>query len=823
MELKRPYAPILHTGFADTYDKEQMKRFVGWADSMGYQGISVEGKTASPVPLDKIEDWIEGYMRGLSYAADELEKRGMSLWIFDEWGYPTGTAAGLAMKGHPEYRSKKLHLAIDVTLNEGESVCFTAPKHLISAAAWHTSANVFAGPVGGYEEIAAVDGKLSYTATHKRCRFAAVTWEYDTTRTVGVFEKNPEDDTLCTLDLLSHEAMDSLISVMHERYYKDLGRYFGGVIRGFFYDEPFLSFPYAYTFDLFDEFIEKKGYDPKPLLPRLLTSGDGRLSRDLRDVITTRMSEAFVGRMQAWCHEHGVELTGHQDLDHDVRSLSSVSGDFFKNSKYNDSPGVDYIWAQLRPGIAGDHPRFAGSFARMTGKEHATSESFAATGNCMTPDYMRWAMEHQAVRGIDRFYLMIADPEMREKGYDFPVDPSHKISKYFMADVNRHVESVISLIKGSKPLCEMALYIPRREMESEYPPARANRVSLHMPWEWVNDTVSALITSHIDFDYIWDYVIATSSVDEKGGLAVPDGQVIKTIIIPAVRMLDESVKAKLLEMKSRGGEVIFVGFAAEGFVGSLTATYPHDIGRYVTSPIKMKPGLVSLTARADGRGDEIFFILNETDGVYETDIEIPGLNGRGISVYDFDACAWQGYDCECLRLEPLELKVLRISNENAGTAPAVLGECAELCIQSVTTPNGKKTELDGSDLYFECAEFTGITEYEGRAVIKEAGEYRLSFERLYYAAAVTFEPCTGGEKITKNAAFAPYHADFSFSAGEYDVKIVVLNAAAAEVLGSAEREEASRQNGRFKDIFENDRDFLSAGMGGARLTRIYHS
>ena len=169
------------------------------------------------------------------------------------------------------------------------------------------------------------------------------------------------------------------------------------------------SIIFPYTFDIIEEFNRVKGYDILPRLAPMVAGVDRQAKRDWRDVCTTRMSEAFFGQMADWCHEHGLELVGLQDLDHDSRSLDSVSGNFFKNSLKSDSPGVDYIWDQLYPGHFADFPRFAGSVKHLMGKKHALSESFAATGFCMFPDYMRWAMEYQMLRGIDRFYLMIRD------------------------------------------------------------------------------------------------------------------------------------------------------------------------------------------------------------------------------------------------------------------------------------------------------------------------------------------------------------------------------------------------------------------------------
>ncbi len=801
MEIKRRYAPILHTGFGNTYDRAAMELFVKSLDELGYAGFSAEGKSAAPTA--DIDGWIDGYMEGLGYACEESEKRGTDVWIFDEWGYPTGTAAGKTMAGHPEWRSKKLHCAIDMIVEEGETVSVTAPKHFLAAAAWHVSRNIFASPVGGYEIIPVIDGKLTYTASHRRCRFVAASWEYDNTRTVGVFVHDQEDDTQCTLDLLCKEAVEKLLSVMHEEYYRRMPEHFGKSIRGFFYDEPFLSFPLPYTFDLIDEFIEKKGYDPTEKLPLIVSGGGGRARDDWRDVATTRMAEAFFGGMQTWCHEHGVELVGHQDLDHDIRSLNSVSGDFFKNNKYNDSPGVDYIWAQIRPDHTADFPRFAGSFRRMTGKKHAMSESFAATGNCLTPDYMRWAMEYQALRGIDRFYLMIADPDIEKgHGYASPLDFKHPIGRLYAKDVNRHVNIVNQLLNEASPAASVAVYVPRRELASEYPPARPNRVSLHMPWEWVNETVDALLYSPCDFDYIWDDVILDCP-SEGGAICTPSGQRIDTVIVPAVDALAPTVADKLRES---GVKLVFVGFAAAGFVGYPVCTHPERIADYIDSPARFEGARVSLTTRRDEVG-ELYFFSNESE--HPCDEPLTLGEEKVLHVFDFETAEWYDSDDGRLTLAPLELKIYRTADAPVGKKRDKYSVCGKTHSWTAKTPDEKKVEMGDSPRAFDAVDYTGITTYECKLTAPVSGEYMLSLGRICYAAKVSLD---GGEG--KTVAFAPFTAKFALDAGEHDVKIEVLNADAASVLGSAEAETRAREERRFKSIFENDRDYISAGIAG---------
>lgn len=814
MELKRQYAPILHTGFGETYTEESMREFVRTLDELGYSGFSAEGKSAAPTA--DIDGWIEGYMKGLRYACQESEKRDTDVWIFDEWGYPTGTAAGKTMAGHPEWRSKKLHCAFDIIVPKGETVTVTAPKNLLAAAAWHVNRNIFASPIGGYEVVPVIDGKLTYTASHRRCRFVGATWEFDNTRTVGVFVHDQEDDTQCTLDLLSKEAVDKLLTVMHEEYYRRMPEYFGKTIKGFFYDEPFLSFPLPYTFDIIDEFRAEKGYDPTEKLPLLVTGGGGHVRDDWRDVCTTRMAEAFFGGMAAWCHEHGVELVGHQDLDHDIRSLNSVSGDFFKNNKYNDSPGIDYIWAQIRPDHTADFPRFAGSFRRMTGKSHAMSESFAATGLCLTPDYMRWAMEYQALRGIDRFYLMISDPDViNGHGYASPLDLRHQMSRMFASDVNRRVNITNQLLNESTPAASVAVYIPRRELADEYPPSRPNRVSLHMPWEWVNETVEALLYAPVDFDYIWDDIIKTSPIDKNGAFIVPSGQRISTVIVPAVGAFEPAVAKKLKTAADRGCKLVFISFAADGFVGYQVCTYPSRIGEYIDKhiPIRLNGGRVSLTTRVDGDG-EMYFFNNESEKEYSSPLSFE--KAGCVQCFDYNKLAWLDEEPDAdggytISLLPLELKVYRVAKAPSGVIPEKYALCGELCNWTAETPDGKTYDMGDKPSMFESVDYAGITKYRAKLIVPETGEYKLSLGEICYAATVTVD---GDESTKRNVVFAPYEAAFTIAEGEHDLLIEVLNADAATVLGTPEAEMRAREERRFKSIFENDRDYVSAGIDG---------
>lgn len=192
MDKLRQYAPVLHTGYGAHYTEENMRDFIEWIDAQFYAGFSAEGKS-NPRTND-IDLWTEGFIRGIAYAAAESAKRGLELWLFDEWGYPTGTAGGKTLEGNTRWRSKKLHLAMDLPLEKGQELDLPAPPRFLSASVWKTGRDIFGAPLEDPKPLFPAEGRIRYEAREKRERLCVATWEFDNFRTVGIFIPDPEDD-----------------------------------------------------------------------------------------------------------------------------------------------------------------------------------------------------------------------------------------------------------------------------------------------------------------------------------------------------------------------------------------------------------------------------------------------------------------------------------------------------------------------------------------------------------------------------------------------------------------------------------------------------
>lgn len=814
-ELRR-YSPIMHTGFANTYTREKMKDFVRWVHDLGFSGFSMEGK--SYPPTKDVDGWIESFINCVRMAVEEAEQVGVDAWLFDEWGYPTACAAGKTLVGHTEWRSKLLHVSSDLPLEKGQNIELIVPNHFISAAVWPVGRDIFGPATGPFRTLEPVGGKIIYCAECKRERLVLVTWEYDCFRVRSVFVPDEEDDSQGTVDILSHEAMDYFITQMHERYVEPLGRHFGKTLKGFFYDEPYLTFPYPYTFDLLEEFRRKKGYDIRSFLPQVLAglySMQGK-GEDYRDVCTDRVAEAFYGKLNDWCEKHHTEMVGHQDLDHSPRTLDTVSGHFFKNMAKVHSPGVDYIQTQIAPGTFADFPRFAGSVRRVYNKEHAISESFAVATVAADPDFRRWAMEHQILRGIDRLFLMIADPDPEDQKFSTPVSIQHP-QRVFAPAMNRRVAVTNRMVNSGKPVANIAIYINVENIFAEnLRISRPDRVNVPTPsWEVVVEAAETLCYAPVDFEYLWLDAVLQLPL-ENGAFVLPGEHRIDTIIVPASPGMDPGLAGRLLEMSDQGGKVILVGTPPASLIGKgFLCSSAREIPSLLDSPLRMDAfGPRVILTRRILQDRELYFLLNEDDRPIKSIITFtrPGT----LLCWDDHKECWNtlgeagNFKAE---FEPMELKLFAVADAPDGPSP--LQPAAEpIAVRGWTLvlPDGVEIGLeeklgDWREHFDPC--YTGWMTYKATFIWEREGPAHLDLGRICHAARVRLD---GREFFLP---FKPYRTILELGAGTHAIEVDVLNTSANELGGIPERELSS--NGKVLTAWE--KGYLPSGLfGPVKLT-----
>jgi hypothetical protein len=209
-------------------------------------------------------------------------------------------------------------------------------------------------------------------------------------------------------------ATAAWIQFTHEGYYKAMPEEFGKTIIGFRGDEPDYSIAgLPWTPKFFERFQQVKGYDVRPYLAAMLT-GFRRARRgpavklttpscapkaDYYDVFSQMFATASSSRRD-WCAAHGVEYQVHLNHEEMEMQLVRSEGDFMRDMKYVEVPGIDAIWHQIWTDTISDYPRLASSAAHIYGHPRSFTESFGAYRPAPDLVMARYVLNEQIVRGI---------------------------------------------------------------------------------------------------------------------------------------------------------------------------------------------------------------------------------------------------------------------------------------------------------------------------------------------------------------------------------------------------------------------------------------
>ena len=829
--MSNKYAPIIYSGFHTETAEEDIRRYVDFCAGHGYSGICIEGK--SRIPVDDVPAWAEHFRTLVKKTIEYARTRDIDIWLVNDWGYPSGTAAGLIIAENEDFRSKNLHLYADMMIDHDEEIIVTVNrKHFISAAVWEVGRfGDFAAPESGFEPLyPSSDGVISYKNNGTAKRLTIVTWEYNSSSTHGIFPDDKKNPNFGTIDLLSAPAVECFITKMYEPYYEHFGEYFGNGFSGFFYDEPYLSYPYPYTEGIFKEFACNKGYDIVPLLPKLLAEKRPLSAAvDYREVAGDRMARVFIARMNEWCRSHNVIQVGHQDIDHSLRGLSTLSGDFFKNSKASDAPGIDYIWEQINQERFCDYPRFAGSAKHLYAKQHAMSESFAVAGRALPTDLQRWALEHQMIRGIDLFYNMYAEPEFKVAAESSILSPANKQNIIFGRAVNERAAEVNRLLNSTVPAAEIGIYIPMDRIFTDM------LLSGH-PWqvsrepdmaERINEIARAVCYASCDYEYLWRDSILDMDI-ENGAFITPLGQKITIVIAAALTDFSDSEKERLKLFLSGGGRILSIGGKIRGFeresviMTKYSQELPHGMVTMISDTMLLKQALrlqgiapvqsegrISLAVRRSVNGN-IYALLNEASHKTNAILHI----GGSISEYDFSLHRFVRTKPTTLLFEPGELRIFKTAadGEESGSSyeemistmrKAVIGDFI------MTAPDGRKIPVGQgiNDWRSHISpDYSGIVRFQGSFQTQAAGNVLIDLSCVMYAAIVYID----GRKFL--LPYYPYRIYTELEAGVHTICVEIMNTGVNALIGTPELD--IKEHNPRAAFFERDRFRLISGMPG---------
>lgn len=495
-------------------------------------------------------------------AVREASGAGMSMWLYDEKGYPSGAAGGLTLEGHPEWEARGLLIADALT--EGEPVELALPPgNLVAAEAYPVRADGSLD-LKNRRRLPATQGALRWTPPAGRWYVAAITEDrlYD-----GTHAANSLGDKLPYVNLLMPEPTARFIELTHGAYAKLLGNDLGRSFVSTFTDEPSLMslfmrrMPYRvlpWSANMASEFRKRRGYDLTASVP-LLIGGKGPASAKARydywKTVAELVAENYFGQIRKWCTAHSIHSGGHLLMEENLTHHVPLYGDFFASIRQMDAPSIDCL-TSIPAEVPWHIARMIGSVADLQG--HSVTM-------CETSDFVQFYRE----QGDQRPVRTVSEAEIRGTCNRLMLGGIHTITSYYtfreltgaqLRRLNEYVGRCSTALTGGHQVADIAVvypiesawvrFIPSRHMTSEAGEAALVEKTFRNASE-------ALFAARRDFTYLDTKAIMDARV-EKGALV--NGRLRwRVVVLPHTDTLPLAAWRKLEQLVTSGGVLISVG------------------------------------------------------------------------------------------------------------------------------------------------------------------------------------------------------------------------------------------------------------------------
>ncbi|MBI2915038.1 MAG: hypothetical protein HYY08_03820 [Firmicutes bacterium] len=580
------------------------------------------------------------WMDLVAAAAEAARGSGLEVWIYDEDGWPSGSAGGRVTAGRSDHRAWKLSITrADAMPPTPPPTPGRVPQPLASSPGGEPG-----GQDGEVDLIAAFEVKMACERPDNRtvveklydCRLVEPRTLQGTCDEHGV-----ERFLLCTastdgyVDLLNPDVTKRFLDVTHSRYESRCGREFGHLIKGVFSDEPqipqwagSLEPVFPWTPKMPELFRKKHGYELIPVLPLLAYdsidyASTVRVRCDYWQLVSELLAQGFYKQIHDCCEAAGLLFTGHAMDEEDLFGHVRMQGDLMLNLGLMHVPGVDHLFdrtdqSYLIEGAACSyrvtegtiHIKHASSAAHLNRRERCLVECFGGAGWELGPSQMKRIVNWLAAMGANFFapHAYYYSIEGRRK-LDWP--PSHFFQSTFWK-YHKHLADYMgrlsSLMTGGIHVAPVAVLYPIASMWANYRgPADRDGAAGRIDGSY-RELCSGLSRLGFDYDVVTERDLQQARRD-GGGIRMAD-ETYKVLVLPLMDVLSAQSVRSILELLACGSEGLRGG-ARLMAVGGLP-----DIG-------------------PDGRTDEAHGCLRrivEGDDAHESTLLLPELGWDTIAL-----------------------------------------------------------------------------------------------------------------------------------------------------------------------------------------------
>ena len=584
------YSPVYVWVWNDICTREIIDVQLAEMQNLGIRAFYIlpEPKNFRPdsMPTNLTPDYLTSeYFELCVYAVEKGKLLGMNCWIYDEGGWPSGSACGKVLKDHPEYARQTLEF-YERSFSAGEVYKKATPDVL--ATFLNDNELIEDGYIFSDDTVV-----TEYVAEKAICRNA----DYP--------------------DLLNKDATEYFIKITHEKYASAIKDALGETVTAVFTDEPKApSVPF--NKELTEKYEAIYGESVLPYLPLIAeniptTAENVHVLHRWYDLCSRMFCDNFLTPCRKWANEHGIAFTGHMDMDHNPLGCVWGGNNFnlMRALRCFDIPGVDIIWRQLYPenktkikndmnAYNGFFPRYASSAAAQNGTKLAMSEIFGVAGPGLTYDIMRYTVGYQAVRGINVFNPF--NFPLGRKGtllaQELPVFTENQVYCRYLGQFNCYTERLSYVSSLGERVCETGLYYP----VSDFQCGLKAEVTAQK-FDTLGRTLEDMM---VDFDIVDDDVLQVSEITEGGSMNIGRAKY-KHIIIPEGAFIPDATQEALNSFIECGGRVSY----------ELTTLNPV---------IRVEgEGLRAMHRKAENA--EIFCLFRETGDNGDYQIHLPSSKG----------------------------------------------------------------------------------------------------------------------------------------------------------------------------------------------------
>ncbi len=521
-----------------------------------------------------------------------LGERGMGVWLYDECGYPSASANGLTLLGHPEYEAR----GFAELRAEGPGTVWNRPstfeKIIFACKDDGTPVPFDANHAEGADRVYVV--RPLFEGSHaQNCGWGPRHYP----------------------NLLDKAAVASFISCTYDKYYDKTKGF--GKFEAVFTDEPSLmsgyvncTVPMPYTFlpwteEMPAKYLQMHGRELWKDMPVLFSREERFEEGKVRfwQTVSQLMNEAYFDQIEKWCAAHGIKFSGHCLLEEGLAMHTPLYGNLVRQLKTFDYPGVDmltgdpeaYKFSSADYALA---PRYVGGAARMTGKtDRVMVEICPIQGADRDSDFTfaeeRGTMDLIFRAGINHINSYLVSSRL---GDDFP-----------------HYSDIFArcayMLRGARWTGRIGMFYPIETVQGYYCPEKIgvnNGARLSEAETLAEETLRTLnrglAAAQLDWTFVDSEWIGEAVLD--GGSLSANGLSVDVVVMPAVRWLPAGTREKLREFENSGGLVLWVGAKPDSEASALCPDPVAALRQRVDYGLRIK---------AD-RPESVFVGLYEKDG-----------------------------------------------------------------------------------------------------------------------------------------------------------------------------------------------------------------